>query len=54
MPRVSKIVQFLGIIVTGIGLIYGIVQNDMRLEFLYLGSGIVIFAIGYLLEQRNG
>ena len=53
MSRLPKIVQFLGIVITGIGLIYGIVQNDMRAEFMYLGSGIVVFVIGYFLEGRT-
>jgi hypothetical protein len=52
VTRIPKIVQFLGIVITGIGLIYGINENDMRLEFMYLGSGIVVFAIGYFLERR--
>ena len=38
--------------VTGIGLIYGIVQNDMAAEFLYLGIGVVIFLAGYVLDRR--
>jgi hypothetical protein len=48
----AKAIQFLGIIVTGVGLIYGIVQNDMRAEFLYLGIGIVIFFAGFVLDRR--
>jgi hypothetical protein len=50
--KLFKVVQFVGIVVTGIGLIYGIVQNDMRMEFFYLGSGLVIFLLGYILERR--
>jgi len=52
MSKLSKGIQFLGIIVTGVGLIYGIVQNDMRNEFLYLGCGVLIFLIGYLIDRR--
>jgi hypothetical protein len=52
MYKVSRVIQFAGIVFTGIGLIYGIAQNDMRAEFMYLGSGIVIFAIGVILQRR--
>ena len=51
--RLPRIVQLLGMAVTGIGLIVGVAENDMRAEFMYLGSGIVIFAIGYLLQSRG-
>jgi hypothetical protein len=50
--RAAKLIQFLGIVITGIGLIYGIAQNDMGAEFLYLGIGIVIFFTGAILEKR--
>ncbi len=50
--KAAKIIQFLGITVTGVGLIYGIVQNDMGAEFLYLGIGVLIFLAGYVLERR--
>jgi hypothetical protein len=53
MSRLPKLVQFLGIVITGIGLIYGIAQNDMQAEFMYLGSGVVVFIIGYVLEGRT-
>lgn len=52
MFRLGRILQFIGMVLTGIGLIYGIAENDMRMEFLYLGSGIVIFGIGYLIDRR--
>ena len=52
MNKGAKLIQFLGIIITGVGLIYGIVQNDMSAEFLYLGIGIVIFLAGFVLERR--
>jgi hypothetical protein len=40
-------------VTTGVGLIYGIAENDMSNEFLFLGCGIVIFIIGYLLDRRG-
>jgi len=52
MNRFAKVVQFIGIVVTGVGLIYGIAQNDMRQEFTYLGIGLVIFLLGFILERR--
>jgi hypothetical protein len=51
--RLARIVQLLGMAITGIGLIVGIAENDMRAEFMYLGSGIVIFAIGYFMQSRG-
>jgi hypothetical protein len=51
--RLARIVQLLGMAITGIGLIVGVAENDMRAEFMYLGSGIVIFAIGYLMQSRG-
>ena len=35
-----------------IGLLYGIIENDMKYEFMYLGTGIVIFLIGFIIEKR--
>ncbi len=52
MPRIAKVVQFAGIVITGVGLIYGVAENDMSAEFLYLGLGISMFVIGYFLERR--
>ena len=52
MDKVAKGIQFFGMVITGIGLIYGIAQNDMRLEFMYLGSGLVVFLLGFILERR--
>jgi hypothetical protein len=40
-------------VVTGIGLIVGVAENDMGAEFTYLGSGIVIFAIGYVMQSKG-
>ena len=52
MNRAAKLIQFLGIVITGVGLIYGVAQNDMSAEFLYLGIGIVIFLVGAVMEKR--
>lgn len=52
MNKIAKIIQFVGMAITGVGLFYGILQNDMRQEFTYLGLGIVVFLIGYVLERR--
>lgn len=52
MNKVAKAIQFIGIAVTGIGLIYGLAQNNMRMEFTYLGAGLLVFLIGFMLERR--
>ncbi|MEP7217985.1 MAG: hypothetical protein ABI876_03665 [Bacteroidota bacterium] len=50
--KLAKVIQFGAMVVTGVGLIYGIVQNDERMEFTYLGIGLVIFFLGYVLDRR--
>ncbi|QQS66071.1 MAG: hypothetical protein IPP08_09890 [Chlorobiota bacterium] len=47
-----KLIQFIGMGITGVGLLYGIIENDMKYEFMYLGTGIVIFLIGFIIEKR--
>ena len=53
MTKLSKGIQFTGMVVTGVGLIYGIAQNDLSNEFFFLGCGVLIFMIGYLLDRRG-
>ncbi len=52
MTRYAKFIQLLGIVLTGIGLIYGIMENDMRMEFMFLGTGLAVFGVGFLMERR--
>ena len=53
MRSAAKLLQLAGIIITGTGLIYGIAENDMSKEFMFLGAGIVVFLIGVLLDRRG-
>ncbi len=53
MNKFAKGIQFLGMVVTGVGLIFGIARNDERMEFTYLGIGIGIFIVGYFLDRRG-
>lgn len=53
MFHFAKLLQAIGFAHVGIGLYLGITQDDMWKE-LYLGlSGLVLFAIGRLLEPRT-
>lgn len=53
MQRFARVLQFAGIVVAGIGLFYGIAQNDMRMEFSFLGAGILLFVAGVFLGGRR-
>jgi hypothetical protein len=53
MKIAGKIIEFIGIVVTGIGLFYGLLQHDMGQEFFYMGAGILVFMIGMLIERRG-
>lgn len=52
MGILVKGIQLLGMALTGVGLIYGIAENDMTHEFLFLGFGILVFLIGIALGRR--
>lgn len=52
MQKIPKLIQFIGMGITGVGLFYGILENDMQYEFMYLGTGIVVFMVGFFLERR--
>jgi hypothetical protein len=52
MSKLAKAIQFVGMVVTGVGLIYGVAQNDLSNEFFFLGCGVLIFMIGRLLDRK--
>jgi hypothetical protein len=47
-----KFVQALGIAVTGLGLVFGIVRGSEGDEFLYASIGIALFFIARFVENR--
>jgi hypothetical protein len=50
MNTLSRLLQFAGIVVVGIGLIYGVANNDMANEMIFAAIGLVLFAIGRTLR----
>jgi hypothetical protein len=46
MTLASRLLQFLGIVVVGIGLFYGVANNDMTNELLFAAIGFVLFVVG--------
>lgn len=54
MYRVSRSLQLLGLVVTGVGLWQGLLGGNTRRELLLLGIGAGIFFLGrYLQGSRS-
>lgn len=51
MYRLSRLVQFLGLVVAGAALFVGVFQHDSRRELAILGIGAGIFSAGWLLQR---
>jgi glucose uptake protein GlcU len=49
----SRILQFIGIVLVGVGLIYGVAQNDMANEMLFAIIGLVVFVVGRSINGRK-
>lgn len=52
MKNALKFIQALGIAVTGLGLVSGIVRNSMGDEYMYASIGIALFFIARFVETR--
>jgi hypothetical protein len=52
MRTFLKVMQALGIAVTGTGLMLGIAHDSMGEEYLYALIGIVIFSVARFVETR--
>lgn len=57
-PRMSllagKILEVVGMLTVGVALlVYGLGEDDMNAELLWLLVGSVLFLAGYALERRN-
>ena len=48
-----KFMQALGIAMTGLGLVAGVMRNSMGEEYMYSGLGIAIFFIARFVETRQ-
>lgn len=53
MNLASRILQFGGIVLVGIGLIYGVANNDMANEMLFAIAGLALFVIGRALRPSR-
>jgi hypothetical protein len=51
---VAKIIQAIGLFEVMYGLIIGMKDGNLGLEFRYAGIGVVIFGIGWLIEKKLG
>ncbi|MGH7450379.1 MAG: hypothetical protein ACRENG_03470 [bacterium] len=51
---VAKIIQATGLFEVMYGLIIGLKDGNLGLEFRYAGIGLLIFGIGWLIEKKLG
>jgi hypothetical protein len=51
---VAKIIQAIGLFEVMYGLIIGLKDDNLGLEFRYAGIGLLIFGIGWLIEKKLG
>lgn len=49
----SKFLEALGFVTVAAGLFYGVTRNDEWVELYFLIAGIVLFAVGRILERRE-
>lgn len=49
---VGKIIQAIGLFEVLYGLIIGMRDDNLTMEFRYAGIGVVIFGIGWLIEKK--
>jgi hypothetical protein len=52
MKYFLKFMQALGIAMTGLGLVAGVIRNSMGEEYMYAGIGIALFFIARYVETR--
>ena len=53
MKYVLKFLQALGIAMTGLGLVAGVMRNSMGEEYMYAGIGIMLFLIARYVEVHQ-
>ena len=51
MYRISRVIQFLGLVVAGAALFVGVLGHDVRRELVLLGIGAGIFFAGQALQR---
>ncbi len=51
---VAKTIQAIGLFEVMYGLIIGLKDGNLGLEFRYAGIGLLIFGVGWLIEKKLG
>jgi hypothetical protein len=51
VPGAARILQLLGLVVSGAGFFSGVIGGNVRLELVLLGVGAAIFFLGRLIEK---
>jgi hypothetical protein len=54
MNILGKLLQFLGMTITGAALVVGIAHDDPRMELSYLAGGAILFMFGVLILRFGG
>ena len=53
MPGAARILQLLGLVVSGAGFFSGVIGGNVRLELVLLGVGAAVFFLGRLIQNRR-
>jgi hypothetical protein len=53
VPGAGRILQLLGLVVSGAGFFSGVIGGNVRLELVLLGVGAAIFFLGRLIQNRR-
>lgn len=53
MRSAARVLQLLGLIVTGLAFFTGVLGRNERLELVLLGLGAAIFFLGRWMERRS-
>lgn len=48
----GKFLELNGLVMLGVGLLWGTFRDDMKGELALLAAGVAVFLAGYLLERR--
>jgi len=51
VPGAARILQLLGLVVSGAGFFSGVIGGNVRLELVLLGVGAAIFFLGWLMQK---
>jgi len=50
---VGRLLQLIGMIILPIGLAYGLMKNEIRVEVQLLALGGFLFVLGWILQKRT-